>query len=87
MLWSPVIPNSSLEFPFKPLGAVDYLHICKEFDTIILRDIPRMNLDRKTEARRFITLIDTLYDNKVSLWLVSIPLIKFEQMAILLSGI
>jgi hypothetical protein len=28
-----------------------------------------MNLQRRTEARRFITMIDTFYDNKVSKWL------------------
>ncbi|KAK6170773.1 hypothetical protein SNE40_019083 [Patella caerulea] len=49
------------------LGAVDYLEISREFDVVIIRDIPTMNLSRKTEARRFITLIDTLYDNKVKL--------------------
>ena len=48
------------------LGAVDYLEICKNFDLILLRDVEPMGFSRLTEARRFITLIDTLYDNKVS---------------------
>lgn len=51
----------------KAMGAVDYLTISKEFDAVILRNIPRLSLNRKPEARRFITLIDTLYDNKVRL--------------------
>ncbi|XP_031549994.1 AFG1-like ATPase [Actinia tenebrosa] len=51
----------------KPVGAADYLALCKHFDVIILRDIPQMTLYRKTEARRFITLIDALYDNRVRL--------------------
>ncbi|XP_064613805.1 AFG1-like ATPase [Liolophura sinensis] len=51
----------------KPMGAADYLAISQEFDTVILRNIPAMSLNRKTEARRFITLIDTFYDNKLRL--------------------
>ena len=50
----------------QPLGAADYLALCENFDVIILRDIPRMTLFQKTEARRFITLIDALYDNRVT---------------------
>ncbi|XP_061167466.1 AFG1-like ATPase [Saccostrea echinata] len=48
-------------------GAIDYLEISKEFDTVILENIPKMTLFNKTEARRFITLVDTFYDNKVRL--------------------
>ena len=32
---------------------------------IFIQDIPQMSLNTKTEARRFINLIDTLYDNRV----------------------
>uniref|UniRef100_A0A8W8JFW5 Lactation elevated protein 1 n=1 Tax=Magallana gigas TaxID=29159 RepID=A0A8W8JFW5_MAGGI len=48
-------------------GAIDYLEISKEFHTVILENIPKMTLFNKTEARRFITLVDTFYDNKVRL--------------------
>jgi cell division protein ZapE len=51
----------------QPLGAADYLAIADEFHTIILEDIPRMGFDRRNEAKRFITLIDTLYDAHVKL--------------------
>ncbi|KAK7106970.1 AFG1-like ATPase isoform X2 [Littorina saxatilis] len=51
----------------KALGAVDYLEISKHFDVVLLRDIPAMDLRKRTEARRFITLIDTLYDGKVKI--------------------
>jgi protein AFG1 len=34
------------------------------FHTVFVRDIPIMNLKTKSEARRFITMIDTFYDNK-----------------------
>ena len=49
----------------QPVGAIDFLELCEHFDVIILTDIPQMNIFKKTQARRFITLIDTLYDNKV----------------------
>lgn len=49
----------------RPLGAIDYLMMCQVFDVVIIRDIPQMTRRQKTQARRFITLIDTLYDNKV----------------------
>ncbi|KAJ8314746.1 hypothetical protein KUTeg_006896 [Tegillarca granosa] len=55
------------ELCMKPLGAADYIEISQEFDTVFIREIPHMTLSRKTEARRFITLVDTFYDNKVRL--------------------
>ncbi|CAL1538503.1 unnamed protein product [Lymnaea stagnalis] len=51
----------------KNLGAIDYLELSKEFDVVVLRSVPNMCLGSRTEARRFTTLIDTLYDNKVKL--------------------
>jgi len=47
----------------RPLGAADYLQIARTFSTILLRDVPRLSLGKRSETRRFITLIDTLYDN------------------------
>jgi cell division protein ZapE len=51
----------------KPLGAGDYLMIAEEFHTVILEDIPRMTIERRNEAKRFIMLIDALYDSHVKL--------------------
>ena len=51
----------------QPLGAADYLRIAHEFHTIILDRIPVMDFDRRNEAKRFIMLIDTLYDHGVKL--------------------
>ncbi|XP_006777306.1 PREDICTED: lactation elevated protein 1 [Myotis davidii] len=51
----------------RPLGASDYLELSKNFDTVILRNIPQFTLSKRSQARRFITLIDTLYDFKVRL--------------------
>ncbi|KAG2467648.1 AFG1L ATPase, partial [Polypterus senegalus] len=49
----------------QPLGASDYLEMSKYFDTVFIRNIPLMTLAKKTEARRFITLIDAFYEHKV----------------------
>ena len=51
----------------QPLAAIDYLRIAHEFHTIILEHIPVMDYARHNEAKRFIILIDTLYDNSVKL--------------------
>lgn len=50
---------------FQPLGASDYLEISKRFDTVFVRDIPLLTMAKRTQARRFITLIDTFYEHKV----------------------
>lgn len=51
----------------KPLGAADYLELACDFSTVILYDIPRMTPDKLNEAKRFVTLIDALYEHKVKL--------------------
>jgi cell division protein ZapE len=51
----------------QPLGASDYLRIAHEFHTLILEGIPVMDYPQRNEAKRFIALIDTLYDNAVKL--------------------
>jgi cell division protein ZapE len=48
-----------------PLAAVDYLRIAREFHTIMVDHIPVMNYDNRNAAKRFIILIDTLYDHGV----------------------
>ncbi|MGC1827452.1 MAG: cell division protein ZapE [Pseudolabrys sp.] len=49
----------------QPLAASDYLKIAHEFHTIIVDHIPVMDYAQRNEAKRFIILIDTLYDNAV----------------------
>jgi cell division protein ZapE len=51
----------------QPLAAADYLRIAHEFHTIILDHIPVMDHTQRNEAKRFIILIDTLYDHAVKL--------------------
>jgi cell division protein ZapE len=49
------------------LASADYLKIAHEFHTIIIDHIPVMDFSRRNEAKRFIILIDTLYDHAVNL--------------------
>lgn len=51
----------------QPLAASDYFKIAHEFHTLIVDDIPVMDFARRNEAKRFIILIDTLYDHAVKL--------------------
>lgn len=51
----------------QPLAAADYLKIAHEFHTIVLDYIPVMDYANRNEAKRFIILIDTLYDHAVKL--------------------
>ncbi len=50
-----------------PLGSSDYLRIAHAFNTVFLEGVPTLDYRRRNEAKRFINLIDTLYDNHVRL--------------------
>ncbi len=51
----------------QPLAAADYLRVAHEFHTLIVDRIPAMGFDERNAAKRFIILIDTLYDHAVKL--------------------
>jgi cell division protein ZapE len=44
------------------LGPNDYIAIAERFHTIFLQDVPRLTANRREEARRFVILIDALYE-------------------------
>jgi cell division protein ZapE len=50
-----------------PLGAADYLAISACYHTIFIARIPKMRPQRRDAAKRFVTLIDALYEHKVNL--------------------
>jgi cell division protein ZapE len=49
------------------LGAGDYLAIATHFHALVLDDVPVLTPDNHNEARRFINLIDNLYEHRVKL--------------------
>jgi len=51
----------------KPLAASDYLRLAHDYHTIMLDRVPVMDYPERNAAKRFIMLIDTLYDNAVKL--------------------
>ena len=55
-------------FTFKELcednrGSTDYMAIAESFNTVIIRGVPVLTMDRRDYLRRFILLIDSLYYN------------------------
>jgi cell division protein ZapE len=51
----------------QPLAASDYLRLAHDYHTILVDHIPVMDYAERNAAKRFISLIDTLYDNAVKL--------------------
>ncbi|MFC4668770.1 cell division protein ZapE [Seohaeicola nanhaiensis] len=51
----------------KPLGPADYLAIAQAVRVLVLDDIPRLSRSNFNEAKRFVTLVDALYEAKVRL--------------------
>ena len=51
----------------QPLAASDYLRIAHDFHTVIVDRIPMMQYEDRNPAKRFIILIDTLYEHSVKL--------------------
>lgn len=51
----------------QPLGPADYLAIAGAVRVLILEDIPTLSSANYNEAKRFVTLIDALYEGRVKL--------------------
>ncbi len=49
------------------LGARDYLAVAERFHTVFLEDVPRLTPERRDVARRFVALVDALYEAGVRL--------------------
>jgi len=72
ILHVPCSANGVARFSFadlceKPLAASDYLRLAHDYHTIMIDRIPVMDYPERNAAKRFIALIDTLYDNAVKL--------------------
>ncbi len=49
----------------------DYIDIADEFKTIVITEVPTFDQERENEARRFIALIDELYDRNIDLFMTT----------------
>jgi len=59
----------------RPLGAADYLAICERYPVLIVDRVPQLNSSLFNEARRFVTLVDAVYESKTRLVLAAdVPL-------------
>jgi cell division protein ZapE len=72
VLHVPCSANGVARFSFaelcdRPLAASDYLRLAHDYHTILIDRIPVMDYAERNAAKRFIALIDTLYDNAVKL--------------------
>lgn len=68
----PCFQNGVARVPFwelcgRPLGAADYLAVAEAVRVLILEDVPQLGRRNYNEAKRFVTLIDTLYEARVRL--------------------
>ena len=68
----PVVAMGAARFGFadlceKPLGSRDFVRIAHVFDSIVIDGVPQMDRTRSNAAKRFILLIDNLYDRGVKL--------------------
>jgi cell division protein ZapE len=68
----PLASAGVARFSFKQLcatalGPADYLALAARYHTLVLSDIPILSPANRDEARRFVTLIDALYEHKTTL--------------------
>ena len=68
------------ELCVNPCGSADYRHLAARFHTIILSGVPQFDVESITSARRFLWLVDALYDARVKLILsAAVPLAQLAQ--------
>ena len=67
----------------RPLGAADYLALAENFHTLIVSGIPKMGEEKRNEARRFVVLIDALYEKGTELICSAetVPELLYEEAA------
>ncbi len=51
----------------QPLGAADYLTLARHYSTVLVDHVPKMSMDERNWAARFVTLIDALYECRTKL--------------------
>lgn len=71
-LEAPRVARSAVRMSFaelceRPLGAADYAALTRRYDTLFLDRIPRLGSEKRNEAKRFVTLIDSVYEARTKL--------------------
>ena len=71
-IFFPQFSNGTLRAHFwdlcgQPLGPPDFLAIANNIKVLILEDVPLLSRSNYNEAKRFVMLVDTLYENKIKL--------------------
>jgi cell division protein ZapE len=69
----PLTANGAARFDFAalcgvPLGPGDYLALATHYPVILIDGIPSLSPDNFDEARRFVTLVDAMYEHRVKLY-------------------
>jgi cell division protein ZapE len=62
-----ILYSSFAELCDRALGAADYIKIAELFNTVFIAHIPQLSKENRDQARRFVTLIDALYEQKVKI--------------------
>lgn len=62
-----ILYSSFEELCHRALGAADYIKIAQVFNTVFIAGIPQLSKENRDQARRFVTLIDALYEQKVKI--------------------
>ena len=62
-----ILYSSFKELCHRALGSADYIEISTRFNTVFIAQIPQLSIECRDQARRFVTLIDALYENNVKL--------------------
>ncbi|NOQ37155.1 MAG: cell division protein ZapE [Methylococcaceae bacterium] len=62
-----ILYSSFEELCNRALGSADYIEISEVFNTVFIADIPQLSIECRDQARRFVTLIDALYEGNVKL--------------------
>lgn len=65
--WAGMARASFWDLCGQPLGPADYLALVGAVKLLVLEDIPRLDASKFNEAKRFVTLIDALYEGHVRL--------------------
>lgn len=74
MLEVPCTSMGVARFPFsqlceRPLGAVDYMAIARNYHTVLIENVPVLSRERRNEAARFVVLVDALYEARTRILL------------------